>query len=1261
MEQLTVWPDSVTLAARKTGALKCSGPVSLACPMPPIVSPTGASGSPDAWHSITHAFQSRIINALSGALRLPARMWAWHLARAEARGSGLDKNRTMNDSLFLDTVRKRVLVFDGAMGTSVQQRDLPLSDYNGLENCTEMPVLTRPDVVGDIHRSFLAVGCDAVGTNTFGANKIGFTEFGIADKTYEINKRGAQIAREACDDFTKASHPRFVIGSMGPGTKLPSLLQATWDALVDSYTEQARGLLDGGVDALLVETCQDILQAKSAIVAAIDAMNEKRRHVPLLCTVTIETTGSMLVGTEIAAAWTAIEPYREVVAFGLNCATGPQEMSEHIRYLSRTCDRMLIVQPNAGLPQLVDGKPYYALTPEELTRWLVEFVEVDGVNIVGGCCGTTPEHLAKVVDAVAGRAPNRREHKYEPSVSSLYQSVTIRQDNAYLAIGERTNANGSKKFREMLAAGDIDGMVQMGRQQVREGSHLLDVCAAYVGRDEIADMTGVLQRFVTDVTAPLVIDSTEQPVIEAALKLAGGKCVINSINLEDGEEKLDRICRLARRYGAALIALTIDEEGMAKTCDRKVDVARRIFDLVTRRHNMAPGDLIFDPLTFTICTGNEDDRRLGLETLEALAQIKSALPGVHTVLGLSNISFGIKAPARRALNSVFLHYARERGLDAAIVHTAGIVPLFKIDENQRRVAEDLIFDRRSEGYDPLHELLRLFEHTQGETTKEEDRPKNVEDRLKRRIIDGDRIGLEEDLDEAMLTYRPLDIVNDILLDGMKTVGDLFGAGQMQLPFVLQSAETMKASVGHLKPHMEQVETAGKGIIVLATVRGDVHDIGKNLVDIILTNNGYTVHNLGIKQPVNQIIEACEEHQADAVGMSGLLVKSTVVMRENLGVFNERRIDLPVLLGGAALTRKYVEQDLRPEYKGPLFYAKDAFEGLRLMDDIVSGKAGRPEPTARKDAVRNAGSYVVAPGTGESIATVRRVDVHEEAAARHGFMPPQSDILHDEPVPQPPFWGSRVVEHIDPRAAAAYLNEKMIFQVQWQYRKNQRSPEQFKCYINDEVRPILRKLLNRCEREKILQPQAIYGFWPVQSDGDTLIVYDPDDRSRQLEAFEFPRMGKPPYWCLSDFFKPVSSGVYDVAGFMIVTVGRRVSEVAREWFAADRYRDYLHLHGLGVELAEALAEFIHKQIRMEWGIAGADARDKQEIFKQRYQGSRYSFGYPACPRLEDQLKLWPLLKPGRIGVTLTEEFQLDPEQSTTAIVVHHRQAKYFNVR
>jgi len=1159
------------------------------------------------------------------------------------------------ESRILDVLAERVLLLDGAMGTTLHAYDLPLSDYNGLENCSEVLVLTRPDVVRDIHASFLKVGSDAVLTNTFGASKHVPAEFGLTERTREINRTAAQLAREACAAHATPAKPRFVVGSMGPGTKLPTLGQIDWDTLLDSYTEQVRGLLDGGVDALLIETCQDILQAKCAVVAGIDAMRELDREVPIFCTVTIETTGTMLVGTEALAALVTLSAYPEVKVLGLNCATGPQEMSEHVRVLSESCDRPLLIQPNAGLPELIEGKTHFPLTPDEFARWLVEFVEVDGVNFIGGCCGTTPEHLAAVANVLGTRKPKPRDVTVEPSCSSLYQAVPLRQENAFLAVGERTNANGSKKFRELLAAGNIDGMVQIGREQVKHGSHVIDVCAAYVGRDEVADMTGLLKRFRGDITVPLMIDSTEVPVIEAALKLLGGKCIINSINLEDGEEKLDAICRLARRFGAALVALTIDEEGMAKTAERKVAIARRIHELVTQRHGIPATDLLFDALTFTLATGNEDDRRLGIETIDGIRAIKEALPGVHAILGVSNVSFGLKPAVRRVLNSVFLHYAREAGLDGAIVHASGIAPLFKIDDQQRKTAEDLVFDRRAQGYDPLTALMALFADASAVEKTEKEKPKSIEAILKHRIIDGDRVGLEDDLTRALTTYRPLDIINDILLDGMKTVGDLFGAGQMQLPFVLQSAETMKAAVAFLEPYMDKAEDGGKGKIVLATVRGDVHDIGKNLVDIILTNNGYTVYNLGIKQPINAILDAYAEHNADAVGMSGLLVKSTVVMRENLAVMNERGAHPPVVLGGAALTRRYVEDDLAPEYAGPLFYAKDAFDGLHLMDKIMSGAAQKTPARAKVAVAATVPAEPPAPPAVPPTAELEQRFGHLEPHA------PTSDIVRDVPVPTPPFWGRRVVEHVPLRSALGYLNEKMLFNIQWQFHKGGMDSAEYKRFVADEVRPIYRDLVARCEAEEILQPRAVYGYWPCMAEGDTLLVFDPANAARELCRFEFPRQRKAPYWCLSDFFRPAESGEMDVVAFTIVTVGQHASDVARQWFKENRYRDYLYLHGLSVESAEALAEYMHKQVRMELAIAGDDAREIPRLLQQKYQGSRYSFGYPACPRLEDQLKLWPLLKPEDIGVTLSEEFQLDPEQSTTALICHHRQAKYFNVR
>ncbi|MGE0480835.1 MAG: methionine synthase [Phycisphaerae bacterium] len=1268
---------------------------------------------------------------------------------------------------FLEVLSQRVLVFDGAMGTSIHALDLPLGDYRDLENCSEVLNLTRPDAIEQIHRSFLEVGCDAVETNTFGGSRITLGEFGLTDRTYDINRAAAQIARRACDAFSTPQKPRFVIGSVGPGTRLVSLRQTTYDALVDSFFEQARGLLDGGADVMLIETCQDILQSKCAIEAVKRAFQRCGRRTPLMVQVTMETTGTMLVGTDMAAAVTTLEAFREVDVIGLNCATGPQEMSEHIRYLAANCTRPLSVLPNAGLPQIVNGQPHFPLAPAELARWLREFVEQDGVGIVGGCCGTTPAHLKAVADAVGVRAPQARRVVREPSVSSLYQAVNSRQDSSFLIVGERCNTNGSRAFKRMLADGDLDGLVHIAVEQVKEeGAHVLDVCVDYVGRAGAPDMHAVIDRFAREVTAPLMLDSTQPDVIETGLKLAGGKCIVNSVNLEDGEEKLAKIASLCRQYGAAVVALTIDEDptdAMAKTADRKLAIAERLHGLLTQRHGLAEEDVFFDVLTFPITTGNEADRRLGLETLEGIERVMNALPRCQSILGLSNISFGLEPAARVVLNSVFLHEARQRGLTAAIVHAGKIVPRTQISDERWDAALDLIYDRRENG-DPLERFIGLFAQGEqlGAKVRIADLP--IEARLARRIVDGARIGLDKDLDEALATYAPLDIINNFLLGGMKTVGELFASGAMQLPFVLKSAETMKAAVAHLEPHMEKKAGDSRGRIVLATVRGDVHDIGKNLVDIILTNNGYTVYNLGIKQPVGHVISAFHEHGADAIGLSGLLVKSTVVMRDDLLVLNEQGIAAPVILGGAALTRRYVEDDLRPLYKGPLFYAKDAFEGLRLMAEIAArnsellaaatgGRAGviaggGPDepiapPAERAEALVDAASSDSAgksPGRRSDAARAARapgahppataarnaeqlareleqryglLEVPEDdadepagavatsaaAAARDGADPSRgirasaskaslrSDITHTHPVPLPPFWGARLIDKIALRAALGYINEVMLFQVQWGFRKRGRSKDEFRQYIDREVRPIYRELVARCEREEILRPQAVYGYWPCNSDGDDLIVYaaepewdpvrstdsqgdqgarprsafPPRERLHELVRFTFPRQRHAPWWCLSDFWRPASAGVVDVVAFQIVTAGRRASEVAREWFARNDYQQYLYLHGLGVETAEALAEYLHKQVRMELGIASRDEREITRLFQQGYQGSRFSFGYPACPSLEDQAKLMKLLEPDRIGIALSDEYQLEPEQSTSAVVAYHPAARYFNVR
>ncbi|HEY3282022.1 MAG TPA: methionine synthase, partial [Armatimonadota bacterium] len=1072
--------------------------------------------------------------------------------------------------------------------------------------------------------------------------------------------RAAEIALQVARDFSTPDRPRFVVGAMGPGTRLVSLGQVTFDDLVSYYAEQARGLIDGGSDVLLLETCQDLLQAKAGLVGTFDALRESGRELPVMVQVTMENTGTMLMGTEMAAAITALECY-PILSLGLNCATGPQEMTDHVRTLSESCTRKISVLPNAGLPVMEKGHAVYRLTPEELAGFHRTFVDEYGVNIVGGCCGTTPEHLAAVVREVWGRAPKRREPQLQPGASSLYSSVPFKQETSFLVIGERTNANGSRKFKKMLADEDWDGMVSLAKEQVREGAHILDVCAAYVGRDEVRDLSELIRRYSTQVSIPIMIDSTEAPAIEAALKLLGGKCVINSVNLEDGEERFAKVLPLCKRYGAAVVVGCIDEEGMAKTAQRKLEVALRSHDLLVNKYGIPEHDILFDPLVFTIGSGAEEARGDALETLEGLRLIKEALPGTFTTAGVSNVSFGLKAAARVVLNSVFLHQCVERGLDSAIVNASKILPLNRLDAKELELADRLIRDDRQEGSDPLMEFMALFENGGG-TRREESRaaPASLEEALKLRIIDGERPGLEALLDEAMQTYPPLEIINTILLDGMKVVGELFGSGQMQLPFVLQSAEVMKAAVAHLEPHMERVDGQTKGKMVLATVKGDVHDIGKNLVDIILTNNGYTVFNLGIKQPISTIVEAALEHQVDAIGLSGLLVKSTLVMKENLQELNARGLDrFPVILGGAALTRGYVENDLRQIYKGKVFYAQDAFGGLHLMDAISRGEV---DSLLREQESRPSRPHRPKPA-------VEAVEPLGEDV--------RSDVRRDVPPPVPPFWGTRVVKEIPLQEVFDYVNEVALFRGQWQFRRGDRTPEQYEAFVAETVRPVFREWKCRSAREELLQPRAVYGFFPCQSDGRDLIVYNPEGLLEghlpatyaeaealgapleELTRFTFPRQAAGRRLCISDFFKSRESGELDVVGFHLVTMGSRASLVSQQLFESNKYQDYLYLHGLSVESTEALAEYWHRQIRLQWGIADDDAPEIKELFKQRYRSCRYAFGYPACPRLEDQQQLFDLLKPHRIGVGLSEEFMLEPEQSTSAIIVHHPEARYFD--
>ncbi len=1163
----------------------------------------------------------------------------------------------MSDDI-LDHLQHRVLLCDGGMGTRVQGLRLSVEqDFHGHENCTDVLCLTRPDLVREAHEEFFAAGADMVETNTFGASPLTLGEFGIGPQAYEINRRAGEIAREAAELFKGDGRRRFVLGSVGPGTKLPTLGHIDYTALESSLLVQAQGLIAGGVDAILIETCQDPLQIKAAVNAVKAARAEVNANTPIFVQVTVETTGTLLVGADIAAAATVIDAL-DVPLIGLNCATGPQEMSEHLRWLSANWPRLISVQPNAGLPELVDGHTHYPLRPADLALWQERFVTEDHVNLVGGCCGTTPDHT-RAVDAMLRRlggdhirpAPVRRQVHWVPSVASLYAQVPLRQENSFFSIGERCNANGSKKFRECQEREDWEGAVAIGREQVKEGSNALDVCTAFVGRDEVRDMTALLTRMRGAVTAPLVIDSTELPVIEAALKLYGGKSIINSINFENGEEPAARRLELARKFGAAVIALTIDEVGMAKQADAKLAMAHRLYDFAVNKHGLPPSDLIFDPLTFTICTGNEDDRKLAVETLQAIERIARELPECQIALGVSNVSFGLKAPARAVLNSVFLDHAVKRGMSGAIVHVAKIVPLHKIPPEEAQIAEDLIFDRRREGYDPLQAYIALFEGREGTAKIVRDRPASVEERLKQRIVDGDRTGLDEDLADALKTYPALEIINTLLLDGMKTVGELFGSGQMQLPFVLQSAETMKAAVAYLEPHMERLEGQTKGTIVLATVKGDVHDIGKNLVDIILTNNGYRVVNLGIKQPIAAIVAAAKEHKADAVGMSGLLVKSTVVMRENLEEMTREGIDVPVLLGGAALTRAYVETDCVAAYgPGRVAYARDAFDGLELMSHVVEGKFD--DHLATLKAKRLAHPSAERKQRFAARTPSRPVDLEELKLRR-------AELARQYQVPAPPFWGARILEKVPLQNLTAFLNETMLFQFHWGYRKAGKRIEEWKEWAHKELRPIAVDLLKQCAKDDILRPQAAYGYWKCASEADSIILFE-EDGATEVARFSFPRQGSEGGLCIADFVRDVAANERDVIGLQVVTMGGRASEVARQWFSENRYRDYLYLHGLSVEMAESLAEYVHARIRTELGFGAEDARDMDELLKQNYRGSRYSFGYPACPKLEDQEALLRLLGADRIGVKLTDEWQLDPEQSTSAIVILHPQAKYFTV-
>ncbi len=1140
---------------------------------------------------------------------------------------------------FRERVKQGLVLLDGAMGTEIQLLNPTPQEWDGKNGCSEVLILTAPDKIRHIHERYYDAGSDIVETNTFGANKLVLAEFDLADRTEEINFLGAQLARQAAEKYSQEK-PRFVAGSMGPGTKLASLGQTDYDTLYDSYAEQVRGLIRGGVDLFMIETCQDLLQIKAAINAVKDVQKEKGVDLPILVSVTIEATGTMLIGSEIDAAISTLSPLG-IDYMGINCATGPDKMAPYIKRLSSQFPGPIMLMPNAGMPQNIDGQMVYDLKPAQFASIMKPYISMDGVQIAGGCCGTTPDfirELRKVLEDEQSHKPITPSHRdpHSPvTVSSLFSPQLIHQEPAPFFIGERANTNGSKAFREMLLKGDWDGIVDIAVQQEKSGAHAIDLCVAYTGRDEAADMKEALSRIARQVTVPVVIDSTQLDVLEVALKLYGGRAIINSINLEDGEPRADKICQLAKRYGAALIALTIDEQGMAKTVERKVEVAKRIYDIAVNRHGLRAEDLIFDVLTFTLGSGDESMKDAGIKTLEGIRQVKAALPGVFTVLGVSNISFGLSPVSRRILNSVFLHEAVAAGLDTAIVDVKKILPLHKIEEDDRQMALDLIYDK---GDKILFDFIKHFESKQGIFKEEEtdDSSQPLDERIKNRIINGSKSGLETLLKEQLQTMGPIEIINQILIAGMKVVGDLFGAGEMQLPFVLQSAEVMKFAVDILEPFMDKTSEKAQTSIVLATVQGDVHDIGKNLVDIILSNNGFKVYNLGIKCEIGTMLDKVREVKADALGMSGLLVKSTIVMKENLEYMKKQGVEVPVLLGGAALNRKYVDETCAPILDSPVAYCEDAFSGLRMMNYI---KEGGLTEVVEADRVKYAS----------------RKKSNTAKPPEYEMVPIDKEV----PVPQPPFWGNKVIQDIDLDLLWDYVNENALFKMRWGYKPGKLSHAQFFEMIDKTVKPEYDALRKLIKEKGLFEPKLIYGYYPAQSDGDDLVIYNEKTRQEWLR-FHLPRQNREGGRCIADFFKSKASGIMDTIGFQIVTIGPKADEYAHELYRENRYKEYLLFHGLGVETAEALAEYWHKQVRLELGIADGDGKDVGELTRQIYQGCRYSFGYPACPDLMENGKIHQILNADRIGISITETGLMVPEQTTSALIVHHKQARYFAV-
>ncbi len=1181
---------------------------------------------------------------------------------------------------YLNRDEKPLIIFDGGTGTSFQNLNLTADDFGGkeLEGCNENLVLSSPEVVEKVHNSFLEAGCHIIETNTFGASSIVLDEYDIADKAYEINKNAAFIAKKAAAKYSSVDKPRFVAGSIGPTTKLPTLGHIDFDELKQSYKEQIYGLIDGGVDLLLIETCQDVLQIKSALLASKEILESKNIDIPLMVSITMETTGTMLVGSDIASALTILEPFN-IDILGLNCATGPEQMKEHIKYLSENSPFAISCIPNAGLPENIGGVAHYRLKPIELKMQLMNFIYDFNVQLIGGCCGTTPEHikyLSSIIDEIIDNKRTDNNGKknssgFIPSASSIYNSVPYKQDNSILIVGERLNASGSKKVRELLNNDDWDGLVAIAKQQQKENAHVLDVNVDYVGRDGVKDMKEITSRLVTNINLPLMIDSTDADKMESGLKSAGGKCIINSTNYEDGNERFDQVLNLALGYGSGLVVGTIDEDGMARNSEKKYKIVKRAINR-TRECGLSDYELFFDPLALPISTGIEEDRLNAKETISAILKIRENFPDIHIILGISNISFGLSPLSRINLNSIFLDECIKAGLDSAIIAPNKILPLSKISEETKKLCLDLIYDKRKFEddiciYDPLVELTKAFQDLSIQDFKKassENKNLTLEESLKNHIIDGEKIGLEDQLNKALKKYKPLEIINTFLLDGMKVVGDLFGSGQMQLPFVLQSAETMKFAVSILEPYMETVdENISNGKLLIATVKGDVHDIGKNLVDIILTNNGYDVINLGIKQDVSAIIDAQKKHNADCIAMSGLLVKSTAFMKDNLEAFNNEDISVPVILGGAALTPKFVNEDCSKIYKGKILYGKDAFTDLKFMNEYMDNKK-KGNWSNTEGFINNEGINInLASSKSSSQAVKESISINTETSKlnlKENFI--RSKFINEEEPIKAPFLGTKVLNEvdIDLNKLIFYLDTKALFSGQWQIKKGKnQSVDEYNNYLDSYAKPLLDKWLETIIDKKLISPKAVYGYFKCGRKDNSIFLFDKKSLNK-ISQFNFPRQKSGNNLCIADFYcdlkndKPI-----DIFPMQAVTMGDIASEYSQKLFKEDKYSDYLLFHGLTVQLAEALAEYVHALIRIECGFRSEEPDKNREILAQKYRGARYSFGYPACPKVSDSNIQLSLLDAKRINLTMDESEQLHPEQSTTAIISLHSKAKYFS--